>query len=334
MSTTTNHIYISSRWYRNKVSAIETMAIDVPVTVASMVKSGQMENIHTLRNARVDGGDRIELRGCSTSQDDAQQRVLRAAFALRFLAATGLRTVTLAERDDMHGRLQGLPGQRVNSGAWINIESGTWVIANSTLDAVSDARATWARANGLAHIAPGWANVWTPGATIPHLFCSDVATAEVLVEILYKIHADGVLVWTGTSTPYVKPIKAEPVKRSRAPILTAEQHQEIGPILAALCASRLPQSAAKDVRAVRRALRGRLEHECSGADPVLIYGGDCTTEAIGDRAEQIAAIDRAVSVMATICSQRDALLVSLRRAKAWLVVSQAPRGSRPPRRAA
>lgn len=332
MSDSSNHtVHVSARWYRNKVSAIETMTIELPATLAAMVDARQMENTHSLRNARVTGEDRIHLHGCLTSQDDARQCILRARRAIRFLCATGLRSATTAERECLEKRLQGLPGTRVNSSAWINIDSGAWVFADSTRDPVTDARATWARKNGVAHIAPGWENVWPPGVTIPHLFCADAATSAALSARLGEIHADGPMIWNGTSTPYIKPVKVAPMKRSRAPTMSLEQHLEVGPKLAALCASRLPRLVAKEIGDVRYELGELMPAEHSGqkCGPVY-YSHGKPLLTIDDRAEQLAAIDQVVAIMASIYSSRGVLLVALRKARTRLWLSPTRRMARAP----
>jgi len=292
MSTTNNHtVNISSRWYRNKVWDIETMTIDLPVSLANMVEAGQLEHAVAFRNVRVKDGCCIELHGCCSSRDDARQRVMRAARAFRVFGVAGLRAATKAERDEMERRLEGLPGQRVNSASWISIASGAWVFCRlHTRPGKRCARHVGTRQHrGAPRSRVG--ERMAAWVTIPHLFCGDQETAAALAASLGEIHADGPVKWTGTSQPYIKL-----VKRSRASAIMLEHHQEVGPILAALCVSRLPQSAAKDVRAVRRVLRDRLERVCSGAEPVLIYGSDCTAKAIGDQAGQIAATDRVVSI--------------------------------------
>jgi len=332
MHTKTNapmHIvHITAKWTHRGVSGRETMAVELPVELERMIEVRQLQHSRVLRGACVDHAGRLEVRGNQKGQQPARDHVVRAARLLRFLAHTSLRPATAEETARTCKLLDVAPCQRTVAAVWMHDATGAWVAPITT----PNADAARCKANGIAYLPPGWSNVWGANSTVPGLFCSDQATAAALTESLGVLHADGPLVWTGQSGTIERTDRTAP----DAPAAThpgrsmpLERHVDVAQILAALCASRILQQAASSIRDVRRELAEWLRREHPSAECGAIYASrNKTATPIDGRAEQIQALEQVLQILEggyRRSKRRDELTRCLRRARARLMLSSAPR---------
>jgi hypothetical protein len=314
----------------------ETLRIELPMTLDAMLQAQQLQRSGVLDGARVDA-DGIHLSEIYSLKGVAQRDVLRVARTLRLFAYTSMRPATPVEDVKVRALVDGMPGKRVVAAVWTHAVTGAWVAA-VTAEPATGERGEWLRANDVVCLHPGWANVWAQGVIAPHLLCSDQATAAALAEGLGAIQATGPLVWTGKSETIERVAKAARAPATRSGrSMTTERHIVVVSILDQLLASRMPALALQDIRAVRRDLAARMESEHPGEDGVALYSRRVRgAPPIEGRDGQIDEIDRAVAIMEIGYGSRmrDAITRGLRRARARLKLTSAPRELAKDRKAA
>ncbi|PMQ04249.1 hypothetical protein DyAD56_16295 [Dyella sp. AD56] len=331
MSSTRHTAQISARWYWQGAFRREVLEVGMPMPLAQMINIHQVQTTGIMRGALMDETTGcIELRDVGEGKAAARDRVLGAARMLRFLAHTGMRPATEVEIDRAYTALDGTPGHnRVIAAAWAHVDSGAWVAAITSAEPSSGARATWCRRNGIAYLPPDWVNAWGPRAVaLPHLMCSDEATAAVLAAAIGRIDAAGPLVWSGRSVAgSVTTPKGRTLMRADAPspaqILPMEQHLALASTLNALIASSPTSMITWALQDIRAEL-GRwfaAEHP----DHAEVYSA--AAGPIHDRAAQLQAIGQAVEILIRgydRSAPRDAMVTALRKVRARLVASMAP----------
>lgn len=159
----------------------ETLSVPLALPLEQVVSRHQLDHARHLAGFRLESIDHVERKTDVDSQDSARSELRRAARTLQFMAATGLRPATTRrERWPTLSKFERLPGGDHYS-LWLSARGRCWVYMDEPYEkAELGERLPWARQRGMHMIRPSWDGLYSPGRTLPFLFCLDGDFAALL----------------------------------------------------------------------------------------------------------------------------------------------------------
>lgn len=178
-------IFLSGYWRDSSIkprsSGLEILEIKLPRPLLSFLSKHQSRFAQNLQGFFVEYSDHLEMRSTADSQARAKELLTRAALALQFAEATGLRPATTKVQREAMDTASELPSADHIS-RWVCAQTGSWLMLDEPYSHVSEpskqvVRDAWVKANGFNWAKPVWEGLYYPGQALPHFVTSD---AELL----------------------------------------------------------------------------------------------------------------------------------------------------------
>jgi len=350
-----NAIFLTAYWRTSSRPyswGRETLRVVLPKSLAEIGKPTELRAERSISWFKLEAPDHLERRLDCQSVEDARERLLACARALRFMAATGLRPATTRKQRAGfdRARIPGLDHQTI----WTDPATGETVSLDEPYarpDEVIQERASLLANEGLVMVAPAWGGLWNPGYAHPFFVLRDAALARLLQTKVETMQALSELVWESGNygERFVSPARASTGRApSRRPMpafrgsiragavayggqpgtgarwrpatpMPLAQHQALGEHFKTLSCSALPARVRDVVIATRSTLEdwAFAEHG-DEAENDLYYGG--RSEALGDegRGRAMTEIIRLIRTGYQECAPKRQMLARLERAAAAL----------------
>lgn len=190
-------IYLSAYWHdRNKKpseAGLEVIRVDLPRPMLSFLTKYQVAFARNLSGFRVADIDHLEMSFDADSLERAQELLCRAALALQFVEATGLRPVTNQTQRKKLSGTETLPC-RDHLSRWVDPATERCVALDEPYDHVNradevTARSKWADKNGFHISKPAWSGLYYPNNAVPHFVGQDSDWLSELTSIVEKLPA-------------------------------------------------------------------------------------------------------------------------------------------------
>ncbi|WP_070886934.1 DUF5623 domain-containing protein [Pseudomonas argentinensis] len=190
-------IYLSAYWHdRNKKpseAGLEVIRVDLPRPMLSFLTKYQIAFTRNLSGFRVADTDHLEMSFDADSQERAKELLHRAALALQFVEATGLRPVTTQAQRKKLSRTETLP-RRDHISWWVDPTTERCVALDEPYDHVNrtdevTARSKWADQNDFHISKPVWPGLYYPNNAVPHFVGQDGDWLSELTSIVEKLPA-------------------------------------------------------------------------------------------------------------------------------------------------
>ena len=193
-------IFISTYWRdtsTNPVSAgLEVLEIKLPRPLMHFLTKHQCSYARNLEGFFIEYSDHLEMRSNTESQERAKERLIRAALALQFIEATGLRPVTNQLQRSMMKKANELPSTD-HASKWVSEIAGQWLVLDEPYKQVTqgsklETRETWVAANGLHWAKLDWHGLYNPGQAVPHMLTNNPELLNKMVGVVENL-SDGAL---------------------------------------------------------------------------------------------------------------------------------------------
>lgn len=298
-------IYLSAYWHdRNKKpseAGLEVIRVDLPRPMLSFLTKYQVAFARNLSGFRVADSDHLEMSFDADAQERAKELLYRAALALQFIEATGLRPVTNQTQRKKLSCTETLP-RHDHLSRWIDPATERCVALDEPYDHVNradevTARSKWADKNGFYISKPAWSGLYYPNNTVPHFVGHDSDWLAELTSIVEKLPAPQITTVTqegdksrfsyyarfaspateasgrkrkprlGTTYGYSKGATelyrraGEPIKWRPKTVLTISRHKELSKVLQSLCISPMSFRANQIFEKVRSTLENWMYAE-------------------------------------------------------------------------
>lgn len=185
-------IFISAYWRDTSTkpasAGLEVLEIRLPRPVMLFLTKHQCSYARNLQGFFVEYSDHLELRVNTDTQDRAKERLIRAALALQFIEATGLRPVTNQIQRSAMKRANELPSTD-HASKWVSDVAGSWVVLDEPYEHVTEGpdlarREAWVAANNLHWARLDWNGLYNPGEAVPHVLTND---ADLLSRVICAV---------------------------------------------------------------------------------------------------------------------------------------------------
>lgn len=204
-------LWLSAYWEdKQGGSGRETLRLKVSAPLASMATPRELSKCGPLSRFKIVAPDHLVYRLVSTGQEAGRTAVCRAARALQFMSATGLRPATNASKAyPPKDRYSSIPGADHTS-IWRDPATDIYLMADEpyelALPGVQAARNAWLEHHGYEIATPGWRGMYAPHAGARLYLVAPPGSQSVLHRVL-----DGLVGlreplvedrWEGESGPY------------------------------------------------------------------------------------------------------------------------------------
>jgi hypothetical protein len=165
-------IWLSAHWREDNRVGRETMPLRLAVPLASIITPHQVRAVRDLHGFHYEFSDHLERRLDVRGRARAQELLVRAGHALRFLATTGLRPATTRSAREPLSLFRELP-ERDHASIWVDSHGG-WAYLDEPYnhhrrDSLIARRNDWLAARGLPYdvLEAAWPGLHAPNRTIP-----------------------------------------------------------------------------------------------------------------------------------------------------------------------
>lgn len=191
-------IFISAYWRDTStkpVSAgLEVLEIMLPRPLMHFLSKHQCSYARNLEGFFIEYSDHLEMRANTESQDRAKERLIRAALALQFIEATGLRPAKNQRQRSMMKKVNELPSTD-HASKWVSEIAGQWLVLDEPYKRVTqgsklEAREAWVAANDLHWARLDWNGLYNPGQAVPHLLTNNPDLLNKMVGVVKNLSDD------------------------------------------------------------------------------------------------------------------------------------------------
>lgn len=222
-----HQLFLTIYWFERKPYAIgrETLEMALTTPLAELCSKAQLKRVPGLGNMRLVAPDHLVMDSLGQSQESARTQLCKAARALSFMEATGLKPCPYdIARVATQGLNEELP-QKDHTSQWHDPATGQYVLIDEPYGnaVVSQERAEWATQNNWHLEASTWPGIYYPGACGFYI-ASPAGQGYDFDRLIRVINAipEPVLAdnWPGISAAnhevFVSPMAATPQDRRRA----------------------------------------------------------------------------------------------------------------------
>jgi hypothetical protein len=191
-------IFISAYWRDTSTmpasAGLEVLEIKLPRPLMHFLTKHQCSYARNLEGFFIEYSDHLEMRSNTENQEGAKERLIRAALALQFIEATGLRPVTNQLQRSMVNKANELPSTD-HASRWVSEEASHWLVLDEPYEHVTDdsefeARDTWVAANDLHWARLDWHGLYNPGETVPHFLTNNPDLLNKMVAVVEDLSDD------------------------------------------------------------------------------------------------------------------------------------------------
>lgn len=188
-------VFISAYWRdtstKPSTAGLETLEITLPRKMPDFLTRHQCSSGRNLKGFRIEYADHLEMRSNADSQQRARELIVRAALALQFIEATGLRPATTQVQLKSMQIVESMP-YRDHPSRWIDSNSGAWIVLDEPYEHVNDEspiaeRLSWALESGVHLAKPNWGGLYYPGNAIPHFISSNPDLLSRIVDVVESL---------------------------------------------------------------------------------------------------------------------------------------------------
>lgn len=191
-------IFISAYWRDTSTkpasAGLEVLEIKLPRPLMHFLSKHQCSYARNLEGFFIEYSDHLEMRLNTESRERAKERLIRAALALQFIEATGLRPVTNQRQRLMIKKANELPSTD-HASKWVSEVAGHWLVLDEPYKGVTqgsklEAREAWVAANDLHWARLDWNGLYNPGEAVPHMLTNNPDLLNKMVGVVEKLSDD------------------------------------------------------------------------------------------------------------------------------------------------